>query len=98
MKIQNGNLFGYYTLVASGTFYSLRHGYEAFIPGSAADIYLYDFTSGHWLYTSSTSFPYSYDFTLRTWIYYFPNTKIPGRYTTNPRYFANRTTGLTFTM
>ena len=49
-------------------------GFEAFIPGSAADIYLYDFTSNHWWYTSATLFPYLYDFTLNTWIYYFPDT------------------------
>jgi hypothetical protein len=73
-------------------------GFEAFIPGSAADVYLYDFTSSYWLYTSSTLFPDLYDFTLKSWIYYFPSTTNPGHYTTNPRYFSNLATGQIFTM
>ena len=73
-------------------------GFEAFIAGSASDVYLYDFTTGHWWYTSNTLFPYLYDFSLKTWIYYFPNTNSPGHYTTNPRYFSNLTTGQIFTM
>ncbi len=84
--------------VAGTIFYHYDMGYEAFIPGSAADIYLYDSTTGHWWYTSNTLFPYLYDFTLKTWIYYFPNTQSPGHYTTNPRYFSNLTTGQIFVM
>jgi hypothetical protein len=73
-------------------------GFEAFIPSTAGQIYFYDFTSGHWWYTSSGLFPYLYDFTLNTFIYYFPNAKNMGTYTTNPRYFSNLTTGNIFTM
>ncbi len=91
-------VFGYYTFVAGNVFYHYDMGYEAFVPGSSADVYLYDFTSGHWWYTSSTLFPYLYDFTLNTWIYYFPNTTSPGHYTTNPRYFSNLTSGQIITM
>ena len=98
LQFPNNNLFGYYNYVASSIFYHYDMGYEAFFPGSAADIYLYDFTTGHWLYTSSTLFPYLYDFTLKTWIYYFPDKNNPGHYTTNPRYFSNLTTGQVFTM
>jgi hypothetical protein len=61
-------------------------GYD---PGTASDVYLYDFTTGHWWYTSSTLFPYIYDFTLTDWLYYFPNTTNPGHYTSNPRYFSH---------
>ena len=91
-------VFGYYAFVASTIFYHYDMGYEAFVPGSASDIYLYDFTSGHWWYTSTSLFPYLYDFTLNTWIYYFPNTQSPGHYTANPRYFANLAAGTIFTM
>jgi hypothetical protein len=97
MEFPDDTVFGYYTFVASTIFYHYDMGYEAFVPGSSADVYLYDFTSGHWWYTSSTLFPYLYDFTLNTWIYYFPNTTSPGHYTTNPRYFSNLTTGQIFT-
>jgi hypothetical protein len=74
-------------------------GFEAFVAGSSGtDIYLFDFTSGHWWYTNASSFPSLYDFTLSEWIYYFPNTQSPGHYTTNPRYFVNLATGNIFTM
>jgi hypothetical protein len=98
LQFPDGNLLGYYNFVASSIFYHYDMGYEAFIPGSIDDLYLYDFTSGHWWYTSNTSFPYLYDFTLKTWIYYFPNPASPGHYTTNPRYFSNLTTGQIFKM
>jgi hypothetical protein len=98
LQFPNGSLFGYYTFVAGTIFYHYDMGYEAFIPGSASDVYLYDFTSGHWWYTSNTLFPYLYDFSLNAWVYYFPNTQNPGHYTANPRYFSNLTTGMIFTM
>jgi hypothetical protein len=98
LQFPNKTVFGYYTFVAGTIFYHYDMGYEAFIPGSASDIYLYDFTSGHWWYTGSALFPYLYDFTLNSWIYYFPNTNSPGHYTANPRYFSNLTTGQIFTM
>lgn len=98
LQFPRGALFGYYTFVASSIFYHYDMGYEAFVPGSGADIYLYDFTSGHWWYTSTALFPDLYDFTLNAWIYYFPDTKNSGHYTANPRYFSNLTTGKIFTM
>jgi hypothetical protein len=98
LQFPNSSLFGYYNYVASSIFYHYDMGYEAFIPGSGADVYLYDFTTSHWFYTSSTLFPYLFDFTLKTWIYYFPDTTKPGHYTTAPRYFANLTTQTIFTM
>ncbi len=98
LQFPNSTIFGYYTFVASTIFYQYDMGYEAFLSGNASDVYLYDFTAGHWWYTSATLFPYLYDFTLNSWIYYFPNTTSPGHYTTNPRYFSNLTTGRIFTM
>jgi hypothetical protein len=73
-------------------------GFEGFIPVSPADLYLFDYKSSHWWYTSSSLFPFLYDFTLNAWIYYFPDPKNPGHYTTNPRTFSNLSTGQTFTM
>ncbi len=95
---EDGNPFGYYTFLSSSILYHYDMGYEACVPGSAADIYLYDFTSGHWFYTSTTLFPYLYDFTLSNWLYYFPNTTSLGHYTTNPRYFSDLMTGKIITM
>jgi alpha-tubulin suppressor-like RCC1 family protein len=98
LQFPDGNLFGYYNFASSSVIYHYDMGFEAFIPGSAADIYLYDFTSNHWWYTSATLFPYLYDFSLNSWIYYFPSTTNTGHYTTNPRYFSNLTTGMIITM
>jgi hypothetical protein len=81
-------LFGYYNFLSASILYHFDIGYEAAIPGSGADIYLYDFTSTHWWYSSPTLFPYMYDFTLNNWLYYFPSTTNAGHYTSNPRYFS----------
>lgn len=98
LQFPDGNLFGYYNFPATSILYHYDMGFEAYVPGSASDIYLYDFSSGHWWYTSTGLFPYLYDFTLRSWVYYFPNPADSGHYTTNPRYFSNLTTGQVFTM
>jgi hypothetical protein len=73
-------------------------GSEAFIPGSAADVYLYDFTSAHWSYTSSTLFLTLDVFKRRIGLPPPPKTKKQAHYTTNPRSFANLTTGQIFDM
>ena len=99
LQFPDGNSFGYYNFPSSSILYHYDMGFEAFVPGiGTADIYLYDFTAGHWFYTSAALFPYLFDFTLNTWIYYFPDPKNAGHYTTNPRYFSNLTTQQIFTM
>jgi hypothetical protein len=87
-----------YNLTSFPIFYHYDMGFEAFIDGGNGGAYMYDFTSGHWFYTSSSLFPYLYDFTLNNWLYYFPDTKNPGHYTTNPRSFADLATGKIVTM
>ncbi len=94
----NGNLFGYYTYVTPSIFYHYDMGYEAFLPGAAGNIYLYDFITTHWWYTSASLFPYLYDFTLNAWLYYFPDPKNPDHYSTGPRYFSNLATEKIFSM
>jgi hypothetical protein len=98
LQFPDANLFGYYVYVSSSILYHVDLGYEGFIPSTANSIYFYDFASTHWWYSTATLFPYLYDFTLQTWIYYFPDTKNPGHYTTNPRIFSNLTTLTIFTM
>ncbi len=83
----------------SAVLYHADLGFEYVQAGGAAgSLYIYDFATGHWWYTSSPLFPYLYDFTLNAWIYYFPNTQALGRYTGNPRAFAHMATGQIFTM
>jgi hypothetical protein len=98
LQLSDANVFGYYSLLSNSILYHYDMGYEAFIPGSASDIFMYDFASGHWFYTGAALFPYLYDFTLNTWIYYFSNPQNPGHYTANPRYFSNLATAQIFTM
>ena len=75
-------------------------GFEGFLDANdgKAGAYLYDFSTGHWFYSTPSLFLYLYDFTLNAWLYYFPDTKNPGHYTANPRYFSNLTTGKIITM
>jgi hypothetical protein len=98
LQFPNGNLLGYYNLTDYPLIYHYDLGSEAFVDGGNGAAYLYDFTSGHWWYTNNALFPDLYDFNLNTWIYYFPSTTNAGHYTSNPRYFANLTTGMIFTM
>ncbi len=98
LQFPNGNLFGYYSLQFFPIIYHFDLGFEAFVDGGNGSAYLYDFTSSHWFFTSPSLFPYLYDFTLSSWLYYFPDTKNPGHYTTNPRSFSNLTTGKIITM
>jgi hypothetical protein len=87
LQFPDGNQFGYYNFASNSIIYNYNLGFEAFILGSASDIYLYDFTSGHWWYSSTALFPFLYDFTLNSWLYYSP-----------PRSFSNLTTGKIFTL
>jgi uncharacterized protein (TIGR03437 family) len=100
LQFPNANLFGFYTYTSSTSFYHYDMGFEAFIPSNDAQsgIYLYDFTSSHWFYTTPSVFPSLYDYTLTAWIYYFPSTTNSGHYTSNPRYFVNLATKTIFTM
>ncbi len=100
LQFPSNAVFGYYNFPGFPILYHYDMGFESFIDAmdGNAGAYLYDFASGHWFYTSPSLFPYLYDFTLNAWLYYFPNTKSPGHYTSNPRYFSNLTTGKIITM
>jgi uncharacterized repeat protein (TIGR01451 family) len=98
LQFPDGIDFGYYAFVGGGWLYHLDMGYESVVAGPGTGVYFWDLASGHWFYTDAATFPYLFDFTLNAWLYYFPDTQSPGRYTTNPRYFSNLTTGAIFTM
>ena len=94
----SGNYFGYYSfLIDPHYLYHFDLGYEYVI--DAADgksgVYLYDFASSDFFYTSPTfPFPYLYDFGLNSVVYYFPDPSNPGRFNTNGvRYFYVFSTG-----
>ena len=65
---------------------------------SAHGVYLYDFASSTFWYTSpSFPFPYLYDFSLNAYLYYYPDDPADGRYTHSPRYFYDLTHGTIIT-
>jgi hypothetical protein len=100
LQFPNGNLFGYYNYQDFPVLFHYDLGLESFLEANdgKGGAYLHDFASGHWFYTSPSLFPYLYDFTLTSWLYYFPDSRNPGHYTTNPRYFGSLATGMVFTM
>ncbi len=98
LKFPNGNLFGYYNFEFYPVVYHYDLGFESFVDGGDGAAYLFDFTSGHWFYTSASLVPSLYDFTINEWLFYLPDAKNTDHYTTNPRSFANLTTGKIFTM
>ncbi len=97
LAFADGKPFGYYSYLSdSRYFYHYDLGYEFVFDAKDGKngVYLYDFASKTFFYTSPTfPFPYLYDFTLKTVLYYYPDTKKAGHYTTNPRDFYNFATG-----
>ena len=95
-----GNLFGFYSYEFFPFLFHFDLGFEYFIDArnSSGGVFLYDFASDTFWYTSpSFPFPYLYDFRLNSVIYYFRDPTDPNRYTRNPRYFFNFSTGQIFT-
>lgn len=98
LSFPNENFFGYYSYLADPHYiYHFDLGYEYVFDANdgKGGVYLYDFKSNGFFYTSpSFPFPYLYDFSLKTVLYYYPDPKNPGRYNTNGvRYFLNTATG-----
>ena len=102
LSLPNGNPFGYYAYLNDARYiYHFDLGYEYIFDANdnnSRAVYLYDFKSGHFFYTSPTfPFPYLYDFTLNTVLYYYPDPNNAGRYNTNGvRYFYRFDTGTIF--
>jgi len=89
------NFFGYFTYMSSGWINHADLGYEYYIDAKDGNdgVYLFDFASGGFWYTSPTMFPYLFDFSLNAWLYYYPDPNNPGHYTSNPRTFYDYSTG-----
>ena len=98
LAFPNGNVFGYYSfLVDEHYIFHQDLGYEYIFDANDGQggVYLYDFKSSTFFYTSpSFGFPYLYDFSLNAVLYYYPEPNNPQRYNTNGvRYFYNYGTG-----
>lgn len=92
LAFANSNPFGYYSFLFDPHYiYHFDLGFEYVFDAMDGQhgVYLYDFTSNTFFYTSPTfPFPYLYDFTLNSVVYYYPDPNNSGRYNTNGvRYF-----------
>ena len=95
---ENGNIFGYYTYLSDPHFiyhYDLGFEYTLDAADGNSGVYLYDFKSSTFFYTSpKVPFPYLYDFSLNTFLYYYPDPNNPGHYNTEGvRYFYDFASG-----
>lgn len=101
LSFPNTNYFGYYSYLSDPRYiyhFDLGYEYVADANDGHSGIYLYDFASNTWFYTSpSYPFPYLYDFTLGSVLYYYPDATNAGRYSSNPRYFYEFKTGTVIT-
>ena len=102
LAFPNGNIFGYYVFLNDPNYlYHFDLGYEYLFGArdGRGGVYLYDFASGGFFYTSPIfPFPYLYDFSLKSVVYYFPDPDNAGHYNTNGvRYFYNFATGTIIT-
>ena len=90
LAFPDGQVFGYYSYVGSDShyIYHFQLGYEYISDAGDTDngIYLYDFISNGFLYTSPSLYPYLYDFNLNSFLYYFVESS-------DPRYFYDFSTG-----
>lgn len=92
LRFHEGNSFGYYSFLADPHFichFDLGYEYVFDAADGKSGVYLYDFKSGGFFYTSpSFAFPYLYDFKLNTILYYYPDPGNSDHYNTNGiRYF-----------
>jgi hypothetical protein len=91
LALPNGNVFGYYSYLTDPHYiYHFDAGYFYIVDAGDANggMYMYDFLSRHWWYTSRTfAFPYVYQFVTSSVLYYYPDQNNAGHYTTHPRFF-----------
>ena len=98
LQMPDGDAFGYYSYLDDANYlYHFDLGFEYLFDAAdgASGIYLYDFESSDFFYTSpSFPFPYLYDFGLNSVVYYYPDPNNPGHYNTDGvRYFYVFSTG-----
>lgn len=95
LTFKNGTVFGFYSTDSYPWIYHFDLGFEYVFDGhdQQNSVYLYDWSSGSFWYTTPALFPYIYDFSLGSWLYYYSDSQRPDHYTSNPRYFYETRTG-----
>ena len=102
LSFPNGNSFSCYSFLLDPRYvyhFDLGCEYVFDAQDGKAGVYLYDFESSDFFYTSPTfPFPYLYDFDLNSVLYYYPDPNHRGRYNTSGvRYFYDFDTGTIIT-
>jgi hypothetical protein len=77
--------YGYYLYGSYPLVYEYNLGYQYVYDAGGGAVYLYDYRSGHFWYTSPSYFPFLYDYSLGTFLYYYQGNG-------NPRYFQDYAT------
>ncbi len=100
LDFSTSHYFGYYSYLDDPRYvYHFDLGYEYVFDAADgnAGVYLYDFASQTFFYSSPTfPFPYLYDFSMNTILYYYPDLDNAGHYNTDgTRYFYRFDTGKT---
>jgi streptogramin lyase len=102
LQFANGSIFGYYSYLPDPHYiyhFDLGYEYIADPNDGKSSVYLYDFASSHWWYTSPMfAFPYIYDFSRNAFLYYYPDASNAGHYTAKPRYFYDFANGQIITL
>ena len=98
LQFSNNNFFGYYSYLTDPHYiYHFDLGYEYVFDAKdgKGGVYLYDFYSNDFFYSSPTfPFPYLYDFGLQSVLYYYPDPNRAGHYDTDGyRFFYEFKTG-----
>ena len=98
LSFPNGRYFGYFAFLTNPAYiYHFDLGYEYVFDAADGNsgIYLYDFKSSGFFYTSPNfPFPYMYDFALNSVVYYYPDPNNAGHYNTDGyRFFYVFNTG-----
>ncbi len=98
LAFPTGDYFGYYSFLSDPHYiYHFDLGYEYVFDADDGNsgVYLYDFKSNDFFYTSPVfPFPYLYDFSLNSVLYYYPDPKNFEHYNTNGfRFFYAFVTG-----
>ena len=102
LSFPNGNYFGYYSFLYDPDYiYHFDLGYEYVFDANdgKGGVYLYDFASSDFFYTSPVfPFPYLFDFGLNSVLYYYPDPSNAGHYNTDGyRFFYDFNTGAVIT-
>jgi len=80
LRMPNGNEFGFYSYVPYPTIYHYGLGFLHVWNAGDGGVYFYDYTSGHFWYTSRAIYPNIYDYTRQAFLYYYPNAEGATRY------------------